>query len=136
MSVSKPDGLKIYPTMVVEGSELYRWYQDGRYQPYDNETMERVIIGIKSIVPKYVADSARAADIPSKFIVAGLKDSLTRQVAEKNRRKSIACRLHPGAGNTATARASALKSARRKLTRLDYQAAGRPRNIPRVRRRK
>ena len=29
----RPDGLKIYPTMVVKGTELEKWYADGRYQP-------------------------------------------------------------------------------------------------------
>ncbi|GAH59585.1 unnamed protein product, partial [marine sediment metagenome] len=35
----RPDGLKLYPTMVVEGTELEKWYQEGRYQPYDFDTM-------------------------------------------------------------------------------------------------
>ena len=119
----KPDGLKIYPTMVVEGSELYRWYQDGRYQPYDNETMERVIIGIKSIVPKYVRIARVLRDIPSKFIVAGLKDSLRDRVAEKMRAESIACRCIRCReyGHRARQR---FKIGEAKLTRLDYQAAG------------
>jgi len=50
----KPDGLKLYPTMVVEGTELERWYQQNRYQPYDVKTMVELMIEIKSIVPKYV----------------------------------------------------------------------------------
>jgi len=29
----RPDGLKIYPTMVVEGTELEKWFKEGRYQP-------------------------------------------------------------------------------------------------------
>jgi elongator complex protein 3 len=33
----RPDGLKIYPTMVVEGTELEQWFREGRYQPYDGE---------------------------------------------------------------------------------------------------
>jgi len=43
----KPDGLKLYPTMVVEGTELERWYQDGRYQPYENDTMINLMVAIK-----------------------------------------------------------------------------------------
>ena len=27
----RPDGLKIYPTMVVEGTELEKWYQERLY---------------------------------------------------------------------------------------------------------
>ena len=30
-----PDMLKIYPTVVIKGTELYNWWQEGKYQPYD-----------------------------------------------------------------------------------------------------
>jgi len=88
----KPDGLKLYPTMVVEGTELERWYREGRYQPYDNETMVNLTIGIKSIVPKYVRISRVLRDIPSKYIVAGLKDSLRDIVRKRMKRDAIECR--------------------------------------------
>jgi len=88
----KPDGLKLYPTMVVEGTELEKWYRDGRYQPYDDDTMVNLTIGIKSIVPKYVRISRVLRDIPSKFIVAGLKDSLRDIVRERMRQEAIECR--------------------------------------------
>ncbi|MCK4862784.1 MAG: tRNA uridine(34) 5-carboxymethylaminomethyl modification radical SAM/GNAT enzyme Elp3 [Dehalococcoidales bacterium] len=87
----KPDGLKLYPTMVVEGTELEKWYREGRYQPYDNETMVNLVIGIKSIVPGYVRISRVLRDIPSKFIVAGLKDSLRDIVREKMKQDAIEC---------------------------------------------
>jgi elongator complex protein 3 len=88
----KPDGLKLYPTMVVAGTELEKWYRDGKYQPYDNETMINLTIGIKSIVPKYVRISRVLRDIPSKFIVAGLKDSLRDIVKERMRQRAIECK--------------------------------------------
>jgi elongator complex protein 3 len=87
----KPDGLKLYPTMVVEGTELEKWYREGRYQPYDDETMVNLTIGIKAIVPRYVRISRVLRDIPSKFIVAGLKDSLRDIVRERMRRDAIEC---------------------------------------------
>ena len=88
----KPDGFKLYPTMVVQGTELEKWYQQGRYQPYDDETMIDLIIKIKSIVPKYVRISRVLRDIPSKFIVGGLKDSLRDIVKERMRQEGIECR--------------------------------------------
>jgi elongator complex protein 3 len=88
----KPDGLKLYPTMVVAGTELERWYRDGRYQPYDNDTMVNLTIGIKSLVPKYVRISRVLRDIPSKFIVAGLKDSLRDVVRERMKQAAIECK--------------------------------------------
>jgi len=88
----KPDGLKLYPTMVVEGTQLEQWYQEGHYHPYDNDTMTNLIIEIKSIVPKYVRISRVLRDIPSKFIMAGLKDSLRGVVKEKMKELAIECK--------------------------------------------
>ena len=78
--------------MVVQGTELEKWYREGRYVPYDNETMVRLIIDIKSVVPKYVRISRVLRDIPAKFIVAGLKDSLRDIVREKMQAGSIECK--------------------------------------------
>jgi len=50
----KPDGLKLYPTMVVAGTELEKWFRDKRYYPYDDDTMMQLIVDIKSVVPRYV----------------------------------------------------------------------------------
>ena len=87
----RPDGLKLYPTMVVAGTELEKWYQEGRYQPYDNDTMINLIVSIKSIVPKYVRISRVLRDIPAKFIVAGLKDSLRDVVKQIMEQQAIGC---------------------------------------------
>ncbi|MDD4875636.1 MAG: tRNA uridine(34) 5-carboxymethylaminomethyl modification radical SAM/GNAT enzyme Elp3 [Dehalococcoidales bacterium] len=88
----RPDGLKIYPTMVVEGTEMEKWYQDGRYQPYDDETMINLICEIKAIVPKYVRISRVLRDIPAKFIVGGLKDSLRDMVKQRLQHQGSQCR--------------------------------------------
>ena len=88
----KPDGLKLYPTMVVQGTELEKWWREGRYQPYPDDVMVKLIADMKSIVPKYVRISRVLRDIPSKFIVAGLKDSLRDIVREKMKREGIECR--------------------------------------------
>jgi elongator complex protein 3 len=88
----KPDGLKLYPTMVVQGTELEKWWREGRYRPYSDETMVDLIVAIKSLVPGYVRISRVLRDIPSKFIVAGLKDSLRDIVREKMSNDGVACR--------------------------------------------
>jgi len=88
----KPDGLKLYPTMVVAGTELEKWYQEGRYQPYDDDTMIELIAAIKSMVPKYVRISRVLRDIPPKFIVGGLKDSLRDIVKQRMKQQAIECK--------------------------------------------
>ncbi len=88
----RPDGLKLYPTMVVEGTELEKWYRDKRYQPYDVDTTVDLLAQIKSIVPKYVRISRVLRDIPSKFIVAGCKDSLRGVVKQRMKQRAIECK--------------------------------------------
>jgi elongator complex protein 3 len=88
----KPDGLKLYPTMVVQGTELEKWWREGRYHPYSDETMVDLIVAIKSLVPGYVRISRVLRDIPSKFIVAGLKDSLRDIVHRKMKNDGVECR--------------------------------------------
>ncbi|MFH1647849.1 MAG: tRNA uridine(34) 5-carboxymethylaminomethyl modification radical SAM/GNAT enzyme Elp3 [Chloroflexota bacterium] len=119
----RPDGLKLYPTMVVEGTELERWYKDGRYRPYDDETMVGLTIAIKSIVPKYVRISRVLRDIPSKFIVAGLRDSLRDIVREKMKRDNVECRCIRCREYGHRAQAGR-EIGEPRLARLDYDAAG------------
>jgi elongator complex protein 3 len=119
----RPDGLKLYPTMVVEGTGLEKWYREGRYQPYDNETMVDLIIRIKAMIPKYVRVARVLRDIPSRFIVAGLKDSLRDIVRERMKQEGIEChciRCREYGHRTNTG----WKAGEPQLTRMDYDAAG------------
>jgi elongator complex protein 3 len=79
----RPDGLKLYPTLVIRGSELESWYRDSRYQPYGNEEMVDLLIDIKTLVPKYVRISRLMRDIPGKFIIAGSRDLALRGTIRK-----------------------------------------------------
>ena len=88
----QPDGLKLYPTMIVEGTELEKWYQEGRYQPYPTDTVVNLMADVKAIVPKYVRISRVMRDIPPKFIVAGCKDSLRGKVRQRMKQRSLECK--------------------------------------------
>ncbi len=79
----RPDGLKLYPTLVVTGSELENWYHDNRYQPYKDEQMIDLLANIKSLLPKYVRVPRLMRDIPSKFIIAGCSDLALRQTVAR-----------------------------------------------------
>ncbi len=119
----RPDGLKLYPTMVVAGTELEKWYQDGRYQPYDNDTMTNLVADIKSIVPRYVRISRVLRDIPPQFIVGGVKDSLRNVVKQRMKQlavecKCIRCREY---GHRAQ---DGWEIGLPRLTRIDYEASG------------
>jgi elongator complex protein 3 len=79
----RPDGLKLYPTLVIRGSELESWYRDNRYRPYGDEEMIDLLIAIKTLIPKYVRISRLMRDIPSKFIIAGSRDLALRGTIRK-----------------------------------------------------
>lgn len=79
----RPDGLKLYPTLVIAGTELEAWYEDGRYQPYSMDEMVDLMISIKTMIPGYVRIPRVMRDIPAKFIVAGCKDLSLRSALKK-----------------------------------------------------
>ena len=87
----RPDGLKLYPTMVVEGTELEKWYQEGRFIPYDFDTMVNLLVDIKSMVPKYVRISRVLRDIPPQFITGGPKNSLRGLLRERLQERGLEC---------------------------------------------
>ncbi len=119
----KPDGLKLYPTMVVEGTELERWYKENRYQPYGVKTMVNLMIDIKSIVPKYVRISRVLRDIPAKFITAGCKDSLRGVVKQRMKQRGIECKCIRCREYGHRAR-EGRETGEPRLVRMDYGAAG------------
>ncbi len=87
----RPDGLKIYPTMIIDGTELERWYRSGLYQPYDNHQMIDLIADIKARVPKYVRIFRVLRDIPAKFVVGGLRDSMRDPLKQRMGQKGTRC---------------------------------------------
>jgi len=119
----KPDGLKLYPTMVVEGTELEKWYRDELYQPYDDDTMINLIVDIKSIVPKYVRISRVLRDIPSKFIVGGLKNSLRDIVKQRMRQQAVECKCIRCREYGHRSR-DGWEIGEPQLVRMDYEASG------------
>lgn len=120
----RPDGLKLYPTLVVRGSELESWYRDSRYQPYSDDEMIDLLIAIKTIVPKYVRISRLMRDIPGKFIIAGSRDLALRGTIKRKmeqaglRCKCIRCREY---GHR---RRDGWGVGQPRLTRIDYETFG------------
>ncbi len=79
----RPDYLKIYPTLVIEGTELYRMYQKGEYRPLEDEPAADLVSRIKEILPPYVRLQRVQRDIPAHLILAGVKKSNLRQLAQQ-----------------------------------------------------
>lgn len=94
----QPDMLKIYPCMVLPGSELFSEWQEGKFTPYTNDEIMHVLVEAKKQIPKYVRIIRVIRDIPATHIEAGSKVSNLRQWLlsdmQKNgwRCKCIRCR--------------------------------------------
>lgn len=78
----RPDMLKIYPTLVVENTELYEMYKNGKYIPYDDEDALEVLLEAYKYIPRYVRVMRIQRDIPSNLIVKGVVRSNLRERVE------------------------------------------------------
>ncbi|MEK7538918.1 MAG: tRNA uridine(34) 5-carboxymethylaminomethyl modification radical SAM/GNAT enzyme Elp3 [Patescibacteria group bacterium] len=74
-----PDMIKMYPCMVLEGSELFDIWKAGKFKPYTDEELMSVLAGAKKQIPKYVRIIRVIRDIPATYIQAGSKVSNLRQ---------------------------------------------------------
>ncbi len=79
----RPDYLKIYPTLVVRDTPLYRQWQKGEFEPLDNETAAEVVARAKDRIPRYTRLSRVQRDIPATEIEAGVWKSNLRQLARQ-----------------------------------------------------
>ena len=78
----KPDYLKIYPTLVVEGTELYEMYKRGEYKPYTTEEVIELIAQAKRYLPEWVRVQRIQRDIPVGKAI-GLDKGNIRQLIHK-----------------------------------------------------
>ncbi|MDD3285601.1 MAG: tRNA uridine(34) 5-carboxymethylaminomethyl modification radical SAM/GNAT enzyme Elp3 [Patescibacteria group bacterium] len=85
----QPDQIKFYPTVVTEGSLLYKWHKQGKYKPYSDKVLQNLIVKCKAIVPEYVRIIRLIRDIPSESIIAGNKITNLRQIMKQ---KGVHCR--------------------------------------------
>ncbi|MFX1478076.1 MAG: tRNA uridine(34) 5-carboxymethylaminomethyl modification radical SAM/GNAT enzyme Elp3 [Promethearchaeota archaeon] len=125
----RPDMLKIYPTLVIKGTELYNWWKKGIYSPYSDQELINLLAEVKRSIPPYVRIQRIMRDIPATLIKAGCKKSNLRQLIH-NRLTELNSKC-----NCIRCREYALKFSNRtqisfdsslddvKLYRLDYEAS-------------
>ncbi|GAB4160054.1 MAG: tRNA uridine(34) 5-carboxymethylaminomethyl modification radical SAM/GNAT enzyme Elp3 [Candidatus Dojkabacteria bacterium] len=83
-----PDELKIYPTSIIDKTELYELYKRGMYTPYNYDELLEVLTKTLPMTPRYCRLTRIVRDIPSTDIVAGNKLTNFRQIAEADLEKS------------------------------------------------
>jgi len=89
----RPDMIKVYPTLVLEGTKVYGWWVQGRYEPPSTDQMVDLLTEVKKIIPPWIRIMRIQRDIPAPLIVAGVKKSNLRElVRDKLRQEDIRCR--------------------------------------------
>ncbi len=122
----RPDGLKIYPCVVVEDTELQDWHKKGNYVPYTDEQLVEILAKIKSMTPRYARLQRVMRDIPAEYIVGGTKHCHQRDSAKQRMKElglkceCIRCR-EVGYG---LLKGKQVKEENIKLNRVDYEASG------------
>lgn len=89
----RPDMLKIYPTLVLEGTALYQQWKRGLYTPLSNEEAAEIITFAKKHFPPWVRIMRVNRDIPATEIDAGVtRTDLRELVKEKLKELDVKCR--------------------------------------------
>lgn len=77
----QPDMLKIYPTVVLKDSLLFKTWKKGNYKPLTNAIFEKLVLKIKNeTIPPYVRIARLIRDVPTSSIIAGPTVSNLRQI--------------------------------------------------------
>ena len=119
----RPDMLKIYPTLVLEGTGLYTMWKHGRYRPMSTEDAVELVARMKELVPPWVRIQRIQREIGADAILGGPTKGDLRVRAQRvlqSRGKRCACIRCREVGLQGTAPApDALE-----LRRTEYEASG------------
>ena len=77
----KPDMLKIYPTLVLRNTGLYKLYMNRKYEPYTEDDLVNILVEVKKLMPPWVRIMRIQREIESSDIIAGEKKGNIRQIA-------------------------------------------------------
>jgi elongator complex protein 3 len=123
----RPDMLKIYPCLVIKGTELYEWWKEGKYVPYTTNQLIDLMADIKQKLPPYVRIQRIMRDIPAPLIEAGCNKSNLRQLVQERLEElntkcnCIRCREYGISNKNLLKDENSLKNI--KLKRLNYNAS-------------
>ena len=88
-----PDMLKIYPTLVIQGTSLFKQWQAGKYEPVTEEYCVKLLAEAKAMAPPWLRIQRIDRDIPSPRIEAGVKKlNLRELVHAEMRARGTRCR--------------------------------------------
>lgn len=77
----RPDGLKIYPTLVIRGTGLYELWKTNKYKSYAPSTLIDLLANILSLVPPWTRIYRVQRDIPMPLVTSGVEHGNIRELA-------------------------------------------------------
>lgn len=77
----RPDGLKLYPTLVIRGTGLYELWKSGAYKNYPPETLVELIARVLAMVPPWTRVYRIQRDIPMPLVTSGVEYGNLRELA-------------------------------------------------------
>lgn len=77
----RPDGLKIYPTLVIRGTGLYELWRTGRYRSYPADTLVDLIARLLALIPPWTRVYRVQRDIPMPLVSSGVETGNLREHA-------------------------------------------------------
>lgn len=87
------DGLKIYPTLVIRGTQLYDMWRKGKYKNYAPDLLVEVIAKALAFVPPWVRVYWIQRDIPMPLVSSGVENGNVRELAlAKMKEMNLVCR--------------------------------------------
>ncbi len=73
-----PDQVKIYPCETTPFTKILEDYKAGRYVPYGNDDLTKVVLYWKKNVHPFIRNNRIIRDIPDSYVVAGVKSANQR----------------------------------------------------------
>mmetsp|Transcript_37446 Transcript_37446/g.81972 ORF Transcript_37446/g.81972 Transcript_37446/m.81972 type:complete len:601 (-) Transcript_37446:30-1832(-) len=77
----RPDGLKLYPTLVIRGTGLYELWKTGRYKNYTPEQLVELTASVLAMVPPWTRVYRIQRDIPMPLVSSGVEHGHLRELA-------------------------------------------------------
>ncbi|KAJ0392898.1 hypothetical protein P43SY_001338 [Pythium insidiosum] len=74
------DQWKIYPCEITPWTVIKKWFDEGSYVPYDEETLIDLLMDVKAQVHPWIRLNRVIRDIPSQYILGGMDEPNLRQV--------------------------------------------------------
>jgi elongator complex protein 3 len=122
----RPDYLKIYPTLVIGGTELHRLWKDGKYEPLSCEDAIDLIATAQQGFPEWVRVARIQRDVPAGIIEGGVRRSNLRELVDREaKRRGTGCRcIRCREVGLAKMRGANLEAIRPEVVVRSYKAGG------------